>query len=251
MRIQGYYFLFEEGEPFFDPLVYKLSHDGMVAITKELEPARVKIAYRQGIFPWFDDPRFVMWWFTDPRMVLKPENLAVSHSLRKRMRKASSGLYGDKPVEIRFDSCTDEVIRNCALPRRQEKETWILPMVRRVYGELAKEDFVHSVEVFVDGELVGGLYGVSLGRMFYGESMFSRIPDVSKMALCVLCAICRREQIPWIDCQQQTSHLASLGASPVSGKEFAAHLDAFCPLPAPDWSNYRGKALNDLCEDFA
>ncbi len=246
----GFWILSNKEDSFPDPLTFKCKVKGLIALSNFLDIDHIKTAYRKGIFPWFNDPRLVLWWFIDPRMVLQTKNLVVSHSLKKRLKKAIAGLYEDLPIEIKMDSCTREVIENCSMPRDGEAGTWILPQVKDAYSTLADQGIVHSIEVFVNQELMGGLYGVNIGRMFYGESMFSKCTDVSKIALCVLTALCIRENIPWIDCQQDTPHLASLGATALPGAEFIAHLDKFCSQASPDWSKYRNKILNEFCQDL-
>ncbi len=178
---------------------------------------------------------------------MQVQNLKIGHSLRKRLRKAAAGTYDHEPIEIRMDSCTKEVLKECAGPRKGQPGTWLIKEMQEAYLQLAKEGLVHSLEVFINGELSGGLYGINIGRMFYGESMFSRRTDASKIALCVLVEICRKEMIPWIDCQQETAHLASLGASPVPANMFIEHLETFCEFPPPDWNKYHNKPLNELC----
>lgn len=244
-------FTFEDGEPFPEvPLGFGLP-DEIVCVTRHVDPERLPIAYSQGIFPWYEEGQPVFWWMTSPRMVLETKNFKVHHALKKRLKKAFQYLYGDKRLSIRLDSCTEDVIRNCSLPRSEEEPgTWITEEMIQAYVQLAKQDMVHSVEVFLNDTLAGGLYGVSLGRMFYGESMFTHFSDLSKIALATLVAICRQDDIPWIDCQQETQHLKSLGASPVSLEEFKHHLDEYCPLPPVYWQKYRNKELNELLGVF-
>ncbi|MCD8338757.1 MAG: leucyl/phenylalanyl-tRNA--protein transferase [Burkholderiales bacterium] len=246
MKRDGIFFTFSKNEKFPNPLRPFLK-EGLIAITKELEISRIKIAYQQGIFPWYERPGFVCWWFLSPRMVLKTQNLKIGHSLRKRLRKAAAGLYDHEPIEIRIDTSPREVLEQCAAPRKGQKGTWLIREMQEAYLQLAEEGFLHTVEVFISGQLAGGLYGLNFGRMFYGESMLTRRTDASKIALCTLVEICRKESIPWIDCQQETEHLASLGAYPVTGENFVRHLKTFCQLPAPDWTKYQGRSLNELC----
>lgn len=245
-------FTFDPGEPFPElPLGYGLPED-IVCVTKTIDPERLPIAYSQGIFPWYQEGEPVFWWMTDPRMVLQTKNFKVSHSLRKRLKRALQFNYEGKNIILKIDSCTDRVIASCALISRHDQDgTWITKEIFKSYLALAEKDLVHSVEVFVDNELRGGLYGVSLGRMFYGESMFSTSADLSKIALSLLVCICKNENVPWIDCQQETEHLKSLGASSVSLKEFKEHLNQYCKKPPVDWNKYRGKELNSLLEVFA
>ena len=176
------------------------------------------------------------------------KNFKVSHSLRKRLKRALQFKYEDKEIVLRLDSCTKKVIESCAQPRKGQDGTWITEEILQSYLALAERNLVHSVEVLINQELLGGLYGVSLGRMFYGESMFSKESDLSKIALSLLVSICMKEDIPWIDCQQETSHLKSLGAFLVPLSEFKQHLKEYCSLPPVNWDAYRGVPLNDLLE---
>ncbi len=219
----------EPGRP-FPPLVSALDDPpGLLAAGGDLSVERLLDAYRQGIFPWFDEGQPVLWWSTDPRMVLFTDEFRISHSLRKRLAKirAPAGEHW----EIRVDSAFDAVMTACGAPRRGQDGTWITHSMRASYGELHRMGIAHSVETWVDGALVGGLYGLAIGRMFYGESMFTRIPDASKVALAHLVDYLRQEQFPMIDCQQQTSHLASLGARPIPRSVFADRLRDLVDLP--------------------
>ncbi|MFG6449154.1 leucyl/phenylalanyl-tRNA--protein transferase [Roseateles sp. BYS180W] len=194
---------------------------GLLAAGGDLSPARLMAAYRQGIFPWFSADQPILWWSLAPRMVLPVEEFRLTRSLRKTLRH----FLRTPGCTIRVDSATAEVISACAsTPREGQRGTWIVPDMQQAFVELADQGVVHSVETWVDGELVGGLYGVALGQMFYGESMFAHRTDASKLALCYLVSHCRALNIPWIDCQQQTAHLASLGARPVARDVFEAHL---------------------------
>ncbi|WP_425334634.1 leucyl/phenylalanyl-tRNA--protein transferase [Paucibacter sediminis] len=220
---------------FFPPTSLALGPDsdapGLLAAGGDLSPARLRAAYARGIFPWYSEGQPILWWSTDPRMVLQTRNFKLSRSLRKTIARfrATPG------CEIRVDSATPEVLRACAgTPREGQSGTWILPEMQAAYARLAAEGTVHSVETWMDGELAGGLYGVNLGRMFYGESMFMRRSDASKIALAALVCLCRQHGISWIDCQQNTRHLASLGAAEVPRAAFEAHLARVVGEPAPD-----------------
>ncbi|WAC71155.1 leucyl/phenylalanyl-tRNA--protein transferase [Roseateles sp. SL47] len=207
---------------------------GLLAAGGDLRPARLRAAYAQGIFPWYSEGQPILWWSTEPRMVLKTADFKLSRSLRKTLAR-----FRRTPgCDIRVDTATDVVLKACAsTPRDGQAGTWILPDMQQAYLQLAQEGTVHSVETWMDGELVGGLYGVNLGRMFYGESMFMRRTDASKIALAALVCLCREHGIPWIDCQQQTGHLASLGAAPVTRAAFESHLAQYVGQPAPqDWT---------------
>jgi leucyl/phenylalanyl-tRNA--protein transferase len=199
---------------------------------------RLYEAYRRGIFPWFSPGQPVLWWTTDPRMVLPASEFKVSRSLRKTLHK----FQRDPACEIRIDTAFDEVMQACAsAPREGQNGTWIVPEMRQVYGQWHRQGFVHSFETWVGGELVGGLYGVNIGRMFYGESMFAWRTDASKVALAALVCFCRANGITLIDCQQQTAHLASLGARPLPRGEFEAHLRRVVDEKPPAiWAYHEG-----------
>jgi leucyl/phenylalanyl-tRNA--protein transferase len=220
----------EPGRP-FPPLSAALDEPaGLLAAGGELTPERLIEAYRQGIFPWFNDGQPVLWWSTDPRMVLFTDEFRISHSLRKRL--ASIRLGAGPKWEVRVDAAFDTVMRACSEPRPGQDGTWITEAMLDAYGELHRRGIAHSVEAWLDGQLVGGLYGLAIGRMFYGESMFTRIPDASKVALAHLVAFLQQQHFPMIDCQQQTSHLASLGARPIPREQFADRLRGLVDQPA-------------------
>jgi len=187
-----------------------------------LSPERILEAYRQGIFPWFNPGEPVLWWSPDPRMVLVPAELKVSRSLRQRLKRDD--------YEIRVDSSFRDVMQACAAPRKGQADTWISPPMLHAYTRLHQMGYAHSVETWMDGELAGGLYGIAIGRMFYGESMFSRNTDASKLALAHLC----RQLDTWgfglIDCQMETAHLASMGARPIPRKEFLKEVNRLIKL---------------------
>ncbi|XHS77744.1 leucyl/phenylalanyl-tRNA--protein transferase [Burkholderiaceae bacterium UC74_6] len=222
----------------FPPTARALGPDteapGLLAAGGDLRPERLSEAYRRGIFPWYGEGQPVLWWSPDPRMVLQTRHFEPSHSLRKTLRR----FMRTPGCEIRVDSARPEVLRACAsAPREGQSGTWILPEMQAAYLRWAlAQDAVHSVETWVNGELTGGLYGVNIGRMFFGESMFMRRTDASKIALAALVCLCRRQGIPWVDCQQNTRHLASLGAAEVERFKFESHLAWACEQPTPqDW----------------
>ena len=201
----------------FPPLERALDEpNGLLAAGGTMDPPRLLDAYRRGIFPWYSEGQPLLWWSPDPRMVLFTDELKVSRSLRKRLR--------ERRFEVRVDSACERVIAACGGPREGQSGTWITSEVRRAYGVLHARGYVHSVETWRDGALVGGLYGVALGRVFFGESMFARETDASKVALVHLAEILRTLDVPLIDCQQDTEHLASLGARTISRERFAALL---------------------------
>lgn len=194
---------------------------GLLAAGGGLSIERLEAAYRRGIFPWYSPGQPVLWWSPDPRMVLPVAEFRLHRSLRKTLRS----FLATPGCEIRFDGAFERVIALCATtPRSGQRGTWIVPALRRAYVEWHRAGGVHSVETWVDGRLVGGLYGVAIGRMFYGESMFSHATDASKIALAALIAFCRGHGIGLVDCQQATAHLASLGARGIPRAAFEAHL---------------------------
>ena len=206
----------ERGSP-FPPVTKALrSPNGLLCAGDELTPGRILEAYARGIFPWFSEGDPVLWWSPDPRMVLFPAELRVTRSLRKR---AASGRF-----EVRFDTAFKEVMRACAEPRDGQAGTWILPPMIAAYTRLHEMGFAHSAEAWRDGALVGGLYGMLLGRVFFGESMFARETDASKVALVHLVKRLEAMGVVLIDCQQATGHLASLGAREIPRRDFVRHL---------------------------
>lgn len=202
---------------YFPPVTQALrSPNGLLAAGGDLSATRLLEAYRHGIFPWFSEGEPILWWSPDPRMVLFPGEFKLSHSLRKTLRK------GDH--EVRTDTAFEQVMRACAAPRAGANGTWIHEEMIAAYCELHRLGYAHSIETWMDGQLAGGLYGMALGRMFYGESMFSRRTDASKIALTHLAAQLKRWDFGMIDCQMNTPHLASLGAREIPRKEFIARL---------------------------
>jgi leucyl/phenylalanyl-tRNA--protein transferase len=193
---------------------------GLLAAGGDLSPARLLEAYRNGVFPWFSEGQPILWWSTDPRMVLFTERFVVSHSLQKTLKKVHKSMQAEGRWQVCFDSAFEQVMRSCAAPRRDGAGTWISEDIVRGYTGLHRQGYAHSSEVWLDGELVGGAYGVCIGRMFYGESMFARVTDASKIALAYLVRFLRANGVTMIDCQQETGHLASLGAMPIPRKEF-------------------------------
>lgn len=206
---------------------------GLLAAGGGLGIDRLRDAYAHGVFPWFSPGEPVLWWTPDPRMVLRPAEFRLSHSLRKTLRR----FLRTPGCEVRLDHDTPGVIRACAQVERDGRPgTWIVPEMIDAYAQWSRHGAVHSVETWIDGQLAGGLYGVNLGRMMFGESMFSLRTDASKIALAALVAFCRAHAMPLIDCQQATGHLASLGARPVSRARFEEEIAALVTLPAPAWA---------------
>ena len=205
---------------------------GLLAAGGALDVPTLIRAYALGIFPWFSPGQPILWWSPDPRMVLKIRDFRLHRSLRKTLLRFSS----DASCEIRFDTAFAEVIKACARkPRVGQAGTWIVPEMVRAYRALHRAGHSHSVETWIDGQLAGGLYCVNLGRMVFGESMFANQTDASKIALAALVAFCRAKDIRMIDCQQNTGHLASLGAVEISRAEFAVHLGGNVGKAAPAW----------------
>lgn len=214
----------------FPPLRKALATpNGLLCAGADLSPERVLDAYRRGIFPWFSEGDPILWWSPDPRMVLFPEELRLSRSLRKAVDRGR--------FEIRFDSAFRDVIAACAEPRDGRAGTWIVPEMIEAYRRLHDLGFAHSVEAWREGTLVGGLYGLALGRVFFGESMFARETDASKVALVHLVERLRAAGFRVIDCQQATAHLASLGAREIPRKTFAQLLEESIqyPLTGETW----------------
>ncbi|MBT9567703.1 MAG: leucyl/phenylalanyl-tRNA--protein transferase [Thiobacillus sp.] len=199
--------------------------NGLLAIGGDLSLERLLDAYRHGIYPWFNPGEPILWWSPDPRMVLVPAEVRVSRSLAKRIRNGG--------FELRVDTAFVQVMEACAAPRDGKSGTWISAEMVAAYTRLHQAGHAHSVETWHDQQLVGGLYGVAIGRMFYGESMFSRMPDASKVALVRLARQLTAWEFGLIDCQMETAHLASLGAHTVPRAAFTARLTELVNLPSP------------------
>lgn len=198
--------------------------NGLLCAGADLSPARILDAYRAGIFPWFSADQPILWWSPDPRMVLFPAEFKCSRSLRKTLKGGS--------YEVRLDTDFAAVIDGCAQTGRPgQPGTWITPGMRRAYLQLHELGWAHSVETWTDGVLTGGLYGLAIGRMFYGESMFSRQTDASKIALAHLARFLERRDFGMVDCQMRTAHLASLGAREIPRQEFIVRLRELCKAP--------------------
>lgn len=205
---------------------------GLLAVGGALDVATLRRAYSQGIFPWFSEGQPTLWWSPDPRMVLDVAQFKLHPSLRKTLKKFIQTPH----CEIRIDSAFKEVIQACAnSPRDGHAGTWIVPDMIDAYCDLHQAKLAHSVEVWVDGELVGGLYCVALGKSVFGESMFSRATDASKIALAALVCFCRQQGVVQIDCQQNTRHLASLGAQEKSRSEFLHNVTPGLAQDIPSW----------------
>jgi leucyl/phenylalanyl-tRNA--protein transferase len=204
--------------------------NGLLAAGGDLSPKRLLAAYRRGIFPWYEEGQPILWWSPDPRAVLRPDGIRVSRSLRRSLIKGG--------FEVRIDSAFAAVVAACAEPRRYTDSTWITRDMAAAYARLHELGWAHSFETWRDGELVGGLYGVAIGRVFFGESMFARATDASKVALVRLAEHLRARAFELIDCQVASAHVASLGATSISRAAFLALLDQYCEPPGTpgSWS---------------
>lgn len=213
------------GDP-FPPVERALqAPNGLLAAGGDLSIGRLLQAYERGIFPWYGEGQPVLWWSPDPRMVLAPSGLVVPRSLRKRLAK--------RDFEVRADTAFGEVIRACAAPRRNDSGTWITGDMIEAYTRLHEAGYAHSVETWIGGTLAGGLYGVALGRAFFGESMFARRPDASKIALVALARQLERWRFGLIDCQMATAHLARFGAREIPRAAFTRKLADLVNYPHP------------------
>ncbi len=223
------------GQP-FPPVSQAWAHEsaapGLLCAGGDLTVASLTRAYSQGIFPWFSDPQPILWWSPDPRMLLAVSDFRLHPSLRKTLKKFKSAAN----CEIRVDSAFDSVIRNCASSARfGQQGTWITPQMIQAYQNFHLAGFAHSVETWVNGEMLGGLYFISMGEAVFGESMFHRATDCSKIAMAALIAMCQQFDVTHIDCQQNTRHLASLGAREVPRDKFTQQLRQDVCRPQPDW----------------
>ncbi|MDD2723889.1 MAG: leucyl/phenylalanyl-tRNA--protein transferase [Methylovulum sp.] len=198
--------------------------DGLLAIGGCLSKKRLVNAYRQGIFPWYNPGEPILWWSPDPRLVLFPEKLLISRSLRKTQRQHI--------FSVTLDQAFDEVINGCAQPRPGQSGTWITKDIKQAYAELFRLGIAHSAETWLDGKLVGGLYGIALGQVFFGESMFHTQTDASKIAFAALVGQLKSWDYRLIDCQVHSQHLVSLGAEEIPRDDFVQWLDHYCDLPA-------------------
>jgi leucyl/phenylalanyl-tRNA---protein transferase len=213
----------EKDSPFPPVQLALREPNGLLAAGGDLSPERLLEAYRKGIFPWFSEGDPILWWSPDPRMVLFPGELRISRSFGKILR--------NRRYEIRFDSEFEEVIAGCAAPRKGETGTWISETMTAAYVRLHRLGYAHSVETWMAGDLAGGLYGVAIGGVFFGESMFSRVRDASKIALAALVAHLRSAGFELIDCQMHTRHLETLGARGIPRRRFSRLLEELIHYP--------------------
>lgn len=225
----------------FPPVNYA-EPDGLLAVGGDLSPKRLLLAYEQGIFPWYSEGYPILWWSPDPRLVLFPNEIKVAKSLARVLRK--------KRFQVTVDQAFLDVMMNCAGVRRKlEEGTWIVPEMVEAYHRLHVMGYAHSVESWYEGKLVGGLYGVSLGRVFFGESMFTEMTDASKVALVHLVAFLQRRGFLMIDCQITTSHLQRFGAREISRREFLTRLNEAKATVIPDdsWSSPDIIGIESFC----
>jgi leucyl/phenylalanyl-tRNA--protein transferase len=205
--------------------------NGLLAIGGDLSEARLLAAYRQGIFPWFDDDQPILWWSPDSRCVIDPTSFSPSRSLAKRIRKAD--------FELRIDDAFSQVIDYCQL-RSGDEGTWITDEMKAAYLNLHDSGFAHSFECYINGTLCGGLYGLSIGNLFFGESMFHHVTDASKLAFTGLMKTMANAGCPMVDCQLPNPHLLSLGAFELPRDQFRQILNKHIDQPSIDWSQLRG-----------
>ncbi len=230
------YFITEIGMPHIFPNPREGSDEGLLAYGGDLNPNRLLTAYRNGIFPWFNKNDPILWWSPNPRLVLYPNEFKESKSLRRVIR--------NKGYKVRFDTNFRAVIDYCSkVPREGQDGTWLTDEMKEAYIELYNMGFAHSIETYYNGELVGGFYGISMGKAFFGESMFALMPDASKVALRVLSNIFIKKCYDFIDCQVETPHLMSLGARLISRDEFLDQLEEALGKPSDlgswsEWSKY-------------
>jgi leucyl/phenylalanyl-tRNA--protein transferase len=226
------------GDTPFPPVEHALVEpNGLLAAGGDLSASRLLAAYRKGIFPWYSEGQPILWWSPDPRMVLNVDDFRVPRSLRKRVKQ--------NRFEIRSDTAFRAVVESCATtPRFGQYGTWITPSMIEAYDDLHARGYAHSVEAWRGGELVGGLYGLTLGSVFFGESMFSHESDASKVTLVALVNLLRAIGIEMIDCQQETTHLAKFGARPIPRVRFAARLGALINWPTAQRSWPQGILAN-------
>ena len=206
--------------------------NGLLAVGGDLSPERLFAAYRHGIFPWFNPGEPILWWSPDPRAVLFPDEIKISRSLRKTINK--------NVFNLTTDLVFNEVMKACQEPRLKQQGTWISAEMRIAYGEMHELGHAHSVECWQDNELVGGLYGMAIGQVFFGESMFSKEKDASKVALVHLTGKLKQWGYQLIDCQVQSEHLISLGAKDIPREQFCAYLNRWCnePVNSNAWASH-------------
>ena len=214
----------------FPPVSSALAEpDGLLAAGGDLSSERLLYAYRHGIFPWYDEGQPLLWWSPNPRCVFMPGDYRVSRRMQRELRRSSA--------EVRTNTAFSEVVQQCAGPRKSEQGTWITPAIKSAFEKLHRQGWAHSIEVWESGELVGGLYGLAIGKVFFGESMFSQRPNASKIALLFVANKLEKGDIELLDCQVVSGHLMSLGARTTPRDDFVKHLDSAChpTTRLPNW----------------
>lgn len=231
------YWLPEADDPDFfpDPEEAEIDPNGLLAMGGALSEQRLIAAYKQGIFPWYSAGQPILWWSPDPRAVLFPDQIKISRSLKKTIKKGH--------FHVCFDTEFKKVIQHCAAPRADSPGTWIMPEMASAYCHLHEKGIAHCVETWLDGRLVGGLYGIAIGQVFYGESMFSLATDASKVALVQLAKQLQQWQFKLIDCQVSSAHLTRLGAIDIPRLEFIPLLKKLCSQSSTAPLNWTVKPL--------
>jgi leucyl/phenylalanyl-tRNA--protein transferase len=232
------YFIAEIGMPHIFPDVKEGSDEGLLAYGGDLDPNRLLVAYRKGILPWYSPEDPILWWSPNPRLVLYPSEFKTSKSLKRVIR--------NRGYEVKFDTNFDAVIKHCGdIPREGQYGTWLSRDMKEAYIKLHHMGFAHSIETYYQGELVGGLYGISIGKVFFGESMFALMPDASKVALKFLVDTLIDENFDLIDCQVETPHLVSLGARLIDRDDFLEQLDESLGSSSKigSWSDWNTKSI--------
>lgn len=221
---------------FPDPIIADPEGEGFICIGADLTPSTLYTAYSSGLFPWFSEDDPICWWSPEPRCIIVPQDYSPSKSLLRNMKKHD--------YTITVNHAFEQVIRACSLPRSYEKETWISDDIIEGYTQLHQLGFAYSIEVWDQHTLVGGLYGVTIGKGCFGESMFSQKTDVSKMAFYTLMLIGKDQLLPWVDCQLVNEHLLSLGATTLSRTNYIASLKKVIQEPSIDWKKYQDSVFS-------
>ena len=221
---------------FPDPIEADPDEQGLICIGADLSPATLFEAYTHGLFPWFSEDEPICWWSPEPRCIIDPAAYHPSKSLIRNMKKFD--------YKITVNHAFERVIRSCSLPRSYAEDTWISEEIIEGYCQLFDAGYAYSIEVWDEGKIVGGLYGVTIGQGCFGESMFSTETDVSKMAFYTLMLIGQENELPWIDCQLVNDHLLSLGASTISRQQYLKSLKNVIIAPAIDWKSYQERVFS-------
>ncbi|MBJ9985774.1 leucyl/phenylalanyl-tRNA--protein transferase [Acinetobacter sp. S40] len=221
---------------FPDPIESDPEGQGLICIGADLEPSTLYEAYTHGLFPWFNEGDPICWWCPEPRCVIYPDQFKPSKTLLRNMKKFD--------YRITVNHAFERVMRSCALPRNYTSETWISEDIIQGYVELYREGYGYSIEVWDDQELIGGLYGVSIGHGCFGESMFSLRTDVSKMAFYTLMLLGKENRLPWVDCQLVNDHLINLGACTLSRQGYLKSLQDVIIRPPIDWKSYQERVFS-------